>query len=97
MNPLTIVIFGASGDLTSRKLVPALYSLAFKAGCHPARAVVGVSRSPWSDDRFREHLLPGTKAAAGDGWDDGRWREFASRLHYVSGDATQAGGLAAPE
>ncbi len=91
--PLTIVIFGASGDLTARKLVPALFQ-AFGKGRLPADAqVVGVSRSPMTDDQFRDHLIAGAKAAAGKGWDEGKWKEFAGRLHYVAGDAAAAGGL----
>jgi glucose-6-phosphate 1-dehydrogenase len=93
--PLTIVIFGASGDLTARKLVPALFQ-AFGKGRLPADAqIVGVSRSPMTDDQFRAHLVGGAKAAAGKGWDEGKWKEFAGRLHYVAGDAAAAGGLAA--
>ncbi len=91
---LTIVIFGASGDLTARKLVPALFQ-AFGKGRLPAGAqIVGVSRSPMTDDQFRAHLINGAKEAAGKAWDEGKWREFAGRLHYVAADAAAAGGLA---
>ena len=55
--PLTVVIFGASGDLTSRKLVPALFNLA-RRGRLPAEArIVGVARTAFSDDAFREFLV----------------------------------------
>src|SRR3954462_7161545 len=91
--PLTIVIFGASGDLTARKLVPALFQ-AFGKGRVPADArIVGVSRSPMTDDQFRTHLVAGAKAATGKAGDEGKWKEFAGRLHYVAGDAAAAGGL----
>ena len=54
--PLTVVIFGASGDLTSRKLIPALFNLA-RHGRLPAEAkIVGVARTAYSDDAFREEL-----------------------------------------
>src|SRR5690348_3682987 len=54
--PLTVVIFGASGDLTSRKLVPALFNL-YQKGRLPAETqVLGVSRTPFTDDAFRNHL-----------------------------------------
>src|SRR5438105_14816218 len=93
--PLTIVIFGASGDLTARKLVPALFQ-AFGKGRLPADAqIVGVSRSPMTDEQFRTHLVGGAKEATGKAWDEGRWKEFAGRLHYVAGDAAAAGGLTA--
>src|SRR5262245_7189314 len=93
MNPLTIVIFGASGDLTARKLVPALYHASAKGRLPREFRVVGVSRSPWSDEHFRGHLAPGTKEASGPAWDEAKWRAFAGRVHYVPGDAAAAGGL----
>jgi glucose-6-phosphate 1-dehydrogenase len=92
---LTIVIFGASGDLTARKLVPALFQ-AFGKGRLPVDAkIVGVSRSPMTDDQFRTHLVKLAKETIGKAWDDGKWKEFAGHLHYVAGDAANDGGLAA--
>jgi glucose-6-phosphate 1-dehydrogenase len=92
--PLTIVIFGASGDLTSRKLVPALYAL-FAKGRLPAEAqVVGSARSPLSDDAFRAKMAPAVRHAAGAAWDPARWDAFAGRLFYVAGDAATPAGLA---
>jgi glucose-6-phosphate 1-dehydrogenase len=86
--PLTIVIFGASGDLTQHKLIPALFQL-FGKGRLPAETeIVGVARSPLSDEQFRARMAPEKKAANGRSWG-----EFAQRLHYVSGDAAAAGGL----
>src|SRR5262245_51356615 len=93
MNPLTIVIFGASGDLTARKLIPSLFDADGKGRLPADAQIVGVSRSAMSDDRFREHLAPMAKEAAGPTWDDGKWQAFARRLHYVAGDATAADGL----
>src|SRR5947209_8063147 len=93
-DPLTVVIFGASGDLTARKLIPALYHLSAKGRLPADARVVGVARSPWSDEQFREHLVAGTKAAAGTAWDEAAWRRFAARVHYAAGDAAAAGGLA---
>ena len=53
--PQALVIFGASGDLTRRKILPALYNL-FYDDCLPERfAVVGYARSGWDDDTFRKH------------------------------------------
>lgn len=60
--PAVIVIFGASGDLTQRKLVPALHSLACSGLLHPATQVLGVARSPMSDAQFRERLYQGVEA-----------------------------------
>ena len=55
-DPCILVIFGASGDLTQRKLFPALYSLAFRRLLFECFAVVGVARSEESDDEFRERM-----------------------------------------
>jgi glucose-6-phosphate 1-dehydrogenase len=81
----TIVIFGASGDLTSRKLVPALYSLR-QAGELPADTrIVGFSRTPMSDEAWRATLRD-TTAKHADAFDEQAWREFADAIHYQPGD-----------
>jgi glucose-6-phosphate 1-dehydrogenase len=86
---LAIVIFGASGDLTSRKLIPALYRLTAQRRLPDATRIVGVARSPFTDEQFRQHLAAAWPAEeARPDWDD-----FARRLHYVPGDASQPGGL----
>ena len=80
-----LVIFGASGDLTRRKLVPALFEL-FGAGLLPARlAVLGISRSPLGEDGFRQRCQRG--CAARRGYAEIEWLEFAKRLHYHAADA----------
>lgn len=93
--PLTVVIFGASGDLTSRKLIPALYNLALK-GRLPAEAkIVGVARTDYSDAAFREHLGPKVKevmTGSGETWNESAWNEFAARVFYVPADVTKPGG-----
>ena len=89
--PFTLVIFGASGDLTHRKLIPAVYRL-FQEGLLPERfAVVGFARSPKSDEAFRAELRKAVETfsrakPAGD--DD--WAPFAARLHYHRGDYQNA-------
>jgi glucose-6-phosphate 1-dehydrogenase len=94
--PATIVIFGASGDLTSRKLIPALFRLD-SMGLLPEDAhVVGVSRTAFTSEAFRQQLEPKVKEAvvgAGESWYPGTWARFARRLHYVPGDAAEAGGI----
>jgi glucose-6-phosphate 1-dehydrogenase len=92
--PLTLVIFGASGDLTSRKLVPSLYRLDRKKRLPPETKVVGVSRSPFSDDAFREKMGKALQEHSKSDWDAAAWAAFAPRLHYVAADAAKAGGLA---
>src|SRR5262245_54695702 len=93
MNPLTVVIIGASGDLTARKLVPALYHLFAKGRLPEDTRVVGVARSPMTDDDFRQRLVPMAREAAGNTWDEDAWKAFAQRLSYVPGDAAKPGGL----
>jgi glucose-6-phosphate 1-dehydrogenase len=95
--PLTVVIFGASGDLTSRKLIPALFNLARKKKLPPESRILGIARTPFTDDAFREMLGPKVKeimTAAGESWDDAEWSEFSKRIHYVAADATKPGGIA---
>ena len=89
----TIVIFGASGDLTSRKLVPALYE-AFQKGRLPeATRIVGFARTPQSDDSWREKLRGSTAAFLGEALDAAVWQSLAASIHYLPGDIGQAGGL----
>ncbi len=80
--PCVAVIFGASGDLTWRKLVPALHRLA-EEGLVPGEfALLGVSRRVMSDAEFRERLYRGLPAQA----DQEVWASFSSRIHYLPGD-----------
>jgi len=95
--PLTIVILGASGDLTSRKLVPCLFELARKNRLPPEARIVGVARSPLSDDAFRDRLVAGVKAYVRDRWNADDWAAFARRISYVPGDGSKADGLAGLE
>lgn len=81
------VIFGAGGDLTWRKLIPALHNL-FLDGQLPERlTVIGVDRKPMSDRKFREHLHDGVNRFSRRGkTGKSGWDEFASRLSYLGGD-----------
>ena len=86
--PATIIIFGASGDLTRRKLVPALHSLACAQLMSPATRVVGVARSPLSDEDFRNRLYEGVVAYARLKPNPGiceLWDRFAGRHSYLRG------------
>jgi glucose-6-phosphate 1-dehydrogenase len=87
-DPCLLVIFGASGDLTARKLVPALYEMWRLGALDPRTAVVGVSRTAKTDDAWRDELAAHVRAASL--FDDTSWREFATRIFYVAGDAVQA-------
>src|SRR3954453_2184966 len=82
-----IVIFGANGDLTKRKLLPALYRLAFDRRLSAGFAIVGISRTPMSDDDFREKMRASVEQFSEDTkLDPGVWADFARGLHYVAGD-----------
>jgi glucose-6-phosphate 1-dehydrogenase len=64
--PCAMVIFGASGDLTKRLLMPALYNLARARRLSEHFAVIGVDRSEWSEDNFRAHLAEGVRSFVSD-------------------------------
>ena len=86
-DPVTVVIFGASGDLAKRKLIPALYELE-RGGYLPERyAVIGFSRTPMSDDAYRDAMRGALRERSGDGaGPDGNDR-LVQALHYQPGDA----------
>src|SRR5262245_64739530 len=86
-----LVIFGASGDLTARKLVPSLYRLHRKRRLPDGLRIVGVARSPFSHDAFRDKMAAAVREFAQEGAED--WPAFAGRLFYVAGDAAKPGGL----
>ncbi|MEM7478191.1 MAG: glucose-6-phosphate dehydrogenase [Planctomycetota bacterium] len=86
----SIVIFGASGDLTSRKLIPALYRLHLRDRLPPNFRIVGVSRSSFTDDAWREQLAITTAKFAGKEFEEKAWSSFAERIFYVPGDIQQA-------
>ncbi len=85
--PCTIVIFGANGDLTRRKLMPALYRLAYERRLPPAFAVIGVSRTPMPDDQFRQKMGESVRRFLEDApFDEALWSGFAPGLFYLAGD-----------
>jgi glucose-6-phosphate 1-dehydrogenase len=81
-----VTIFGASGDLTKRKLIPALYNLALEKRLPERFSVVGYARSEMSDDAFRERMREAVGEFSRTGLQDAEvWRQFASTLYYVRG------------
>ena len=90
--PCALTIFGASGDLTQRKLIPALYSLAFRNLLPPNFGVVGVARTPMTDDEFREKMRDAVVAHARDEFRPEVWDELAEGFRYVATDFGQEGG-----
>lgn len=93
IEPCTIVIFGASGDLTSRKLIPALYHL--HIGCQmpaPFR-VIGFARREKTDESFRDELHEGLKQFSRTEVDEAKWAEFAENISYCRGDFNSDDGF----
>jgi len=84
--PTTIVIFGASGDLTHRKLIPALYNNFKKERLSDKLRIVGFARRPWSDNDFRTRLEEAIKEFAPDSFDSDTWASFTPVLSYFQGD-----------
>ena len=83
-----ITIFGASGDLTQRRLLPALFDLHEQRALPESFAVLGVGRTELSDDDFREHAVSGIKAhSQRQPLDAGKLKGFARKLHYQSIDS----------
>ncbi len=78
-----IVVFGASGDLASRKLLPALYNLAAENLLPDKGDIVGTAPVDWTDDDFRQHAHTAVSANSRSGLDDRVWSRFAPRLHFV--------------
>src|ERR671937_939049 len=82
--PQVLVVFGASGDLARRKLLPALYDLAYE-GLLPERyAIVGSGGSRLDDADFRDRARGGVEEFSRHRLDDARWQAFARGLSYVS-------------
>ena len=84
--PQILVIFGASGDLTQRKLVPAIYQMKRDRRLPPETTVVGVARRPWSHDYFREQMREGIEEFGGGIGNEEFWQDFAKGLYYCPGD-----------
>ncbi len=84
--PQILVIFGASGDLTQRKLVPALYQMKRERRLPPEITIVGVARRDWSHDYFREQMREGIEQYGSGLGNEATWNEFAKGLYYCSAD-----------
>src|SRR5467141_3008062 len=87
VEPCTVVLFGASGDLAKRKVIPAMYDLAIHNALGPRYAIVGFARTPMSEDAFRTTLGDAAKSISEVGpIDPKQWDAFASNLYYFAGD-----------
>src|SRR5919109_4983779 len=90
--PCALTIFGASGDLTQRKLLPALYALAYRSLLPEGFAVLGVARTEMSTDEFRERMRQGILDHARDDFREDVWEELAEGMRYVATDFSDEGG-----
>src|SRR5260370_25341035 len=95
--PCAVVIFGASGDLTKRLLMPALYNLARARRLSDKFAVIGIDRTEWSEENFRANLAEGVRSFVSDtggtgtvaeAFDPDCWDFLASRMSHIDVDAT---------
>jgi len=93
--PCTIVIFGATGDLTHRKLVPALYNLAADGDLPPAVEIVGFARRPKNDDEFRRELEEATRNFSRQTVRDEIWKNFAQSIFYHQSEFEDESGYKA--
>ncbi len=91
-DPCTLVIFGASGDLTRRKLIPALYDLCGVGCTNPKFEVVGTGRTHMTDEQFRESMHEAAKSSKDiPDFSEAKWQRFAEHLHYIVGDPASTG------
>src|SRR5207244_4963460 len=85
--PCAVILFGASGDLAKRKVIPAMYDLAVHNSLGPRYAIVGFSRTAMSDESFRDTAGDAAKSISEVGpIDPKKWNEFAANLYYQEGE-----------
>jgi glucose-6-phosphate 1-dehydrogenase len=88
--PFTLVIFGASGDLAARKLLPALYQLAAKRQLPASFRIFGFARREKNDDSWRSEMKEAVQKFSKTPVAEETWAEFAGHLHYFQGDLGDA-------
>jgi glucose-6-phosphate 1-dehydrogenase len=86
--PTSIVIFGASGDLAQRKLVPSFFNLFIKGKLPSPLNIIGFGKTPFSDEEFRQRLRTGVNQFAAFKFTQEEWDLFAQFLHYQQGEYT---------
>lgn len=87
VGPFDIVIFGGTGDLSERKLLPALFHRYLDGQIEDNCKIIGIARSEMSDVEFRSFAKSACKKASDD-WNEGHWEAFQKHLHYIGMDAT---------
>lgn len=90
----TVVIFGATGDLTHRKLIPALYNLQVDGSLPAGVKIIGFARRPKTDEEFRQGLEKINKKVSRSGHDDAIWAEYAQNIQYHQSEFQDPEGYA---
>ncbi|RKD27051.1 glucose-6-phosphate dehydrogenase [Ammoniphilus oxalaticus] len=91
LDPATIILFGATGDLSRRKLFPALFNLFKREMLPPSFAIIGVARRDFSQETFREFVLQALKEFGGyQAHDEQQWNSFCAHLNYAQVNLTEA-------
>ncbi|MCK6095696.1 glucose-6-phosphate dehydrogenase [Micrococcus sp. EYE_162] len=83
--PSSLVLFGVTGDLARKKLLPAMYDLAHRGLLPPSFSLVGFGRRDWSDDEFADYVRTSVEAASRTPFDETVWDQFRGGLRFVSG------------
>ncbi|MEW1964515.1 glucose-6-phosphate dehydrogenase [Micrococcus sp. NPDC078436] len=83
--PSSLVLFGVTGDLARKKLLPAMYDLAHRGLLPPSFSLVGFGRRDWSDDEFADYVRASVEAASRTPFDETVWDQFRGGLRFVSG------------
>jgi glucose-6-phosphate 1-dehydrogenase len=92
--PCVLVVFGASGDLTKRKIFPALYAIAFRRLLPAQFAILGAARSEWTDDEFRGQMEAAVREFGRDEFRQDVWERLAEATSYRSLDFSDEGATA---
>jgi glucose-6-phosphate 1-dehydrogenase len=88
--PCVVVIFGATGDLTKRKLMPSLCRL-LNQGCLESVRILGIGRNPISEDEFQKMMREAVESSKKiEHLEEDQWRKFSERLHYMAGELDDA-------
>jgi glucose-6-phosphate 1-dehydrogenase len=91
--PQAIVVFGASGDLARKKIIPALFNLSTQGLLPERHAIVGYALSEWDDEAFRAHARDAVETFSRTDLQEGAWKPFADSLSFVPGAFDDRGGL----
>ena len=87
-NSTTIVIFGASGDLAHRKLIPALFNLYRKKRIPENFQIIGYATRPWDNQQYRSEMEGAATEFCAYDYSYDEWLDFSEHLHYISGNFT---------